>query len=86
MVAVDRGEEAVFSDGFALEEKAHVVGEGRPVVFEGEQVIGALGADRLGDFPLASHGVDGDKRAFEFEPFEQPGIATISLLFLSTAS
>lgn len=55
----------------ALEEEAHLGGERRPVGLEGEEVVRALGADRLGDLALATDGVDGDQRPREFRPLEQ---------------
>ena len=54
-------------DGLALEEQADLGGQRGPVVLEGEQVVGALGADRSGDPALAA---DGDQRLGEFEPLE----------------
>ena len=50
-----RGAEIVLDIGF----------EGGLVAFEGEQVIGLVGDDLVGDLDLAAHGVDGDERAFE---------------------
>jgi len=73
VVAVDGNEEFILARGFALEEEPHVLGEGRPVVFEREQIIGALGADRLGDFALAAHGVDGDEGALDLQPLDEQG-------------
>lgn len=55
------------------EEADHVVVGGGPVAFEGEEVITAAGHDRLGDGGLRAHGVDGDQRALEFEPFQETG-------------
>ena len=57
--------------GRALEEQAHVLGQRRPVVLERQQVVGALGADRLGDGALAAHGVDGDQGAGHFQALER---------------
>ena len=54
-------------DGLALDEQADLGGQRGPVVLEGEQVVGALGADRSGDPALAA---DGDQRLGEFEPLE----------------
>ena len=45
--------------------------ERRPVVLEGQQIVGALGANGLGDLGLASHGIDGDQRSGQFQALEQ---------------
>jgi hypothetical protein len=71
MAAVGGGENLAWLCRLALEEEAHVLGQGRPIVLENEQLIGASGADRFGDVLLAADGVDGDERAFEFEAREQ---------------
>ena len=54
-----------------VEEETDVLGQGRPVVLESKQIVGPSGPDRAGNVALAPHGVDGDKGAGEFEPFEQ---------------
>ena len=54
-----------------VEEEADVLGQRRPVVLEGEQVVGAPGPDRASDIALAPHRIDGDKGAGEFEPLQQ---------------
>lgn len=42
-----------------------------PVVLHGEKVVGVAVEDLLGDLCLAPHGVDGDERAADRQPFEQ---------------
>jgi len=44
----------------------------RPIGLQRQQVIAATLDDGLGDIGLGPHGVDGDERAGQFEPFEQP--------------
>ena len=39
--------------------------EGGLIALEGEQVVGLVGDDFVGDLDLAAHGVDGHERAFE---------------------
>ena len=43
--------------------------EGRLVALEGEQVVGLMGDDLVGDPDLAAHGVDRDQRTFELAGF-----------------
>src|ERR1700694_3527752 len=43
--------------------------EGRLVALEGEQVVGLMGDDLVGDPDMATHGVDGDQRTFELAGF-----------------
>ena len=50
-----RGVKIVFGVGF----------ERRLIAFEGEEIIGLVGDDLVGDFDLTSHGVDGHQRAFK---------------------
>jgi hypothetical protein len=45
--------------------------EGRLVALEGEQVIGLMFDDLVGDRDLAAHGVDGHQRALELAGFGQ---------------
>lgn len=54
-----------------VEEEADLLRRCRPIVLECEQVVGSCGPDRAGDVALAADGIDGDKRASEFEPIEQ---------------
>jgi hypothetical protein len=39
---------------FLMKEQPHVIGQSWPVVFEGQEIIGVLGADGFGDGPLAA--------------------------------
>jgi hypothetical protein len=54
-----------------MKEQPHVIGQGGPVVFESEEVIGVLGADGFGDGPLAAHRIDGDQGSFEVKTLQQ---------------
>src|SRR5258708_26123343 len=58
------------------------------VALEGEQVIGLVGDDLVGDFDLAAHGVDGHQSALELlglgKLIEKIGDAVISLVFSGT--
>ena len=64
-----------FGDEFIGESGAKIVRnlgfEGRLVAFEGEQVIGLVFDDLVGDLDLAAHGVDGHERSFELIGFGQ---------------
>ena len=53
------------------EEALDFGGKGGPVVLEAREIVGALGANGLGDVGLAAHGVDGDQRAGQFQALEQ---------------
>ena len=55
-----------------VEEVDHVLMKDRPIGLQRQQVIAATLDDGLGDIGLGPHGVDGDERAGQFEPFEQP--------------
>ena len=57
-----RGAEIVLDIGF----------QGRLVAFQGEQKIGLVGDDLVGDLDLAAHGVDGHQRAREL-----PGLGEV---------
>ena len=54
------------------------------VAFQRQDVIGALVEDRLGDIPLAAHGIDGHDRPSMASMLSNLGIATISLDFPAT--
>ena len=58
------------------------------VPLEGEQVIGLVSNDLVGNLDLAAHGVDGDERALKLfglgELIEKIGMAVISLVFSGT--
>jgi hypothetical protein len=45
--------------------------ERRPIALERQQIVAAAAHDGLGDGVLGSHGVDGDQRPGEVEPFKQ---------------
>jgi hypothetical protein len=64
-----------FADDFFRRSGTEVVSdlgfEGRLVAFEGEQVIGLMFDDLVGDRDLAAHGVDGHQRALELTGFGQ---------------
>lgn len=80
MLLGGRGAEIVLDIGF----------ERRLVALEGEQVIGLVGDDLVGDLDFAAHGVDADERALELlglrEVIEQIRKAVISLVFSGTLS
>ena len=53
-------------------EDLHHIGVGGGAVgLERQQIVAAAAHDGLGDGGLGSHGVDGDERALELQPFEQ---------------
>ena len=45
--------------------------QGRLVVLHGQEVIDLRVEDALGDIRIASHGVDGDERAFKVDAFQK---------------
>ncbi|GJD67050.1 hypothetical protein MPEAHAMD_7254 [Methylobacterium frigidaeris] len=65
LVAVEAGLPGV------CEEQAHVLGEHGPVVFEREEIVGALVEDGLGDGGLRAHGVDRHQGAGQLQPLQQ---------------
>ena len=60
--------------GLWVREEAFDLGaQGRPVVFEGEQIVRPLIADCPCDLGLAAHGVGGDKGSTQFQALQQSG-------------
>ena len=57
--------------GRRVEEGDDVPVEKRAIGLQRRQFVAAARNDLFRDVDLGSHGVDGDERAFEFEPFEQ---------------
>jgi len=41
----------------------------RLIAFQGEQIIGLVGDDLVGNLDLAAHGIDGDQRPFKLAGF-----------------
>ena len=56
-----------------LEEQFHFFVENALVALEGENIITSLLRDLLGDFLLATHGIDGYDTAFDIQDLEQLG-------------
>ena len=65
------------------EEAFHLGVQGRPVVFEGRQIVRPLIADCLADLGPAAHGVGGDKRSAQFQALQQGGDGGDLVGFLS---
>ena len=56
------------------------------VVFERQQIVAFAIDDLLGDFFLATHRVDRDRRPLQVQQLQGKGIAVISLLLASVAT
>ena len=60
-------------DGRRIAEIGSDVGlQGRVIALEGQQIVGAMADDLVGDLDLTAHGVDGDER-----PFQLPGLGKL---------
>jgi len=71
VVAIGRrvGVEGVRRRG--VEEEPDLLGQRRPVVLEGQEVVGAPGPDGPGYVALAPDGIDGDGSARQLEPLQE---------------
>ncbi len=70
--------------GRVPEEQGHIGEQGFLVGLQRQEIVRALGYDRLCNAVLTAHGVNGDQRAFQFQPPQQARYGT-DFVFLFVA-